>query len=57
MCSYKAEVRADESGEWYGNGLRFETPEQAASYAAGLASRWSLVTATRVVESTDPATE
>jgi hypothetical protein len=52
--SYKPEVVADSSGEWTGNALRFATEAEAEVYAADLASRWMLVTATRVVESDDP---
>lgn len=52
--SYKAEVIADSSGKWVGNGLRFATQEETQKYAYDLASRWSLVTDVRVVESTDP---
>jgi len=51
--SYKAEVIADSSGKFAGNGLRFATEAEAEAYAADLASRWLLVTDTRVVESDD----
>ncbi len=53
--SYAAEVIADRSGKFCGNGLRFATAEEAELYARDLASRWMLVTATRIVESDDPA--
>lgn len=56
MTSYKAEVIADSSGTWAGNALRFATEAEAEDYVAGLASRWTLVTATRVIESGDPVT-
>jgi hypothetical protein len=52
--SYKAEVIADGSGEWVGNGLRFATREAAKAYAIDLHSRWTAVREWRVVESTDP---
>jgi hypothetical protein len=52
--SYAAEVIADSSGKFCGNGLRFATEAEAESYVADLAWRWTLVTETRVVESADP---
>jgi hypothetical protein len=52
--SYAAEVIADSSGKWVGNGLRFATALEAAGYALNLADRWMMVTDTRVVESEDP---
>jgi hypothetical protein len=55
--SWAAEVIADDSGEWCGNGLRFEHYEDAAAWVADLASRWILVQQIRVVESDDPVTE
>ena len=54
--SYKPEVVADSSGEWSGNAMRFAAEAEAKVYVADLASRWMLVTATRVVESEDPVT-
>jgi hypothetical protein len=54
MTSWKAEVIADSSGKWFGNELRFATEEEAKQYAIDLASRWTLVTDWRVVESDDP---
>lgn len=57
MASFKAEVVADSSGEFVGNSLRFETRKLAEVYAQDLASRWTLVSDWRVVESTDPVTE
>ena len=51
--SYKAEVIADSSGEFYGNALRFATREEAQAYVADLYSRWTAVRETRVVESSD----
>lgn len=52
--SYAAEVIADSSGTWAGNGLRFATEAEAASYVRDLEWRWFAVKATRVVPSTDP---
>lgn len=56
MTSFKAEVIADDSGEFVGNALRFATREEAAIYGADLASRWTLVRERRVVESDDAVT-
>ena len=55
--SWKAEVIADSSGEWVGNGLRFATPKQARDYVWNLSLRWTAVRDTRVVGSDDPVTE
>lgn len=52
--SYAVEVIADRSGKFCGNGVRFATKEEAEISARDLASRWTLVTDWRVVESTDP---
>jgi hypothetical protein len=52
--SYKGEVIADNTGKFYSNGLRFETEKEAAWYVNDLASRWLLVTRTRVVQCDDP---
>jgi hypothetical protein len=54
--SWAAEVIADGSGKFAGNGLRFATKEEAETYVADLASRWTLVRETRVVPSTDEVT-
>jgi hypothetical protein len=40
--------------EWIGNTLRFATREEAHAYGVDLASRWFMVTAFRIVKSTDP---
>jgi hypothetical protein len=50
MIVYKVEVIADESGKWCGNGLRFNTNEQAITYAKNLAARWLAVREWRVIE-------
>jgi hypothetical protein len=52
--SYKAEVIADDSGKWVGNGLRFRTEAEAKRYAKDLMFRWTSVRETRVVPSEDP---
>jgi hypothetical protein len=55
--SYAAEVIADSSRKWCGNGLRFATKAEAESYVADLAMRWTSVRETRVVESSDPVNQ
>lgn len=55
--SYKAQMIADETGKWLDNGLRFASYHQADHWARRLASKWSAVTAYRVIESDDPVTE
>lgn len=52
--SYAAEVIADSSGKWCGNGLRFKTEAEAEEYVKNLSWRWTAVRDTRVVESTEP---
>lgn len=52
--SFKAEVIADNSGEWVSNALRFPTKEMAEAYARDLFSRWTAVKEWRVVKSKDP---
>lgn len=52
--TYKAEVIADSSGEWTGNGLVFATPEEAEAYVRDLQWRWTAVRETRVVEADQP---
>lgn len=47
---YKVEVVADNTGNWCGNGLTFDTREQAEEYARDLAWRWTAVRAWRVEE-------
>lgn len=47
---FKVEVIADASGEWISNGLRFDTEEQAKSYAEDLAWRWTAVRNWRVTQ-------
>jgi hypothetical protein len=55
--SWKAEVIADNSGKFCGNGLRFATKREAEAYARDLANRWTLVSEWRVVESDEPVNE
>ena len=55
--SYKAEVIADSSGTWCGNGLRFATEAEAQAYVKDLEWRWTSVRETRVVPCDDPVTE
>jgi hypothetical protein len=55
--SYKVDVIADDSGEWVGNALRFETKKEAEEYGRDLFSRWTLVREWRAVPSKDPVTE
>lgn len=52
--SYKPEVIADSTGQWYGNALRFATREEALDNVRDLEMRWFSVRDTRVVESDDP---
>lgn len=52
--SYAAEVIADNSGKWTGNGLRFATEQEAATYVWDLSCRWTSVQKTRVVSSDEP---
>lgn len=54
--SYKAEVIADNSGEWVSNALRFATNPEAEAYVADLKWRWTSVRSTRVVQCDDPVT-
>jgi hypothetical protein len=57
IMSWKAEVIADDSGEFCGNGLRFATKDEAQRYAIDLAYRWTSVREWRVVESGDAVNE
>jgi hypothetical protein len=52
--SWKAEVIADSTNTWSGNGLRFAAETEAAQYVADLSYRWTSVRDTRVVESEEP---
>jgi hypothetical protein len=52
--SWKIEVMVDDSGEWEGDPLRFETQREALAYARDLDLRWAAVRDKRVVKSEDP---
>jgi hypothetical protein len=54
--SWKVEVIVDDSGEWEGDLLRFETQQEALAYARDLEFRCSAVRDKRVVEDNDPVT-
>lgn len=54
--SFAAEVLADSGGNYAANSLRFATVEEAESYAADLAGRWTLVTDWRIAPTSDPVT-
>jgi hypothetical protein len=56
MASFKVQVKTDDSGVWYGNGLRFETRAEAEANAANLAARWLAVRDWRTVECDDAPT-
>lgn len=49
-AKYKVEVKADNSGTWAGNGLVFDTVEEAEVYAVDLYSRWTAVREMRVLD-------
>lgn len=51
--SYKAEVIADSSGKFCGNGLRFATEQEAWQYGNDLANRWTSVREVRATASDD----
>ena len=50
----KAEVQTDNTGNWYGNSLRFASHAEADAYASDLNWRWTSVRDFRAVESEDP---
>jgi hypothetical protein len=52
--SYAPQVIADNTGQWCGNALRFATKAEAEANVHDLMMRWTMVCATRVVESDDP---
>jgi hypothetical protein len=56
MC-WKVEVIVDDSGEWEGDPLRFETEQEALAYARNLEFRWSAVREKRIVKSQDTAND
>jgi hypothetical protein len=52
--SWKPEVMVAGETKWCGNGLAFETKEEAEANAKALMWRWTLVNETRAVESAEP---
>lgn len=52
--SFAPEVATDRTGQFYGNGLRFATQQEAEANVRDLYSRWTQVHDTRVVPSSDP---
>lgn len=52
--SWKPEYQTDNTGQWYGNALRFATEKEAMRNAACLFARWTAAREWRVVESSDP---
>jgi hypothetical protein len=52
--SWKPEVQTDNTGQWYGNGLRFATRIEAEAQVIDLMMRWFAVRETRVVETDEP---
>ncbi len=54
--SYKADVIADNSGQWCSNALRFETEREAKIYGDDLMMRWTMVRDLRVTQCDDPVT-
>lgn len=46
---FAVQVIADDSGEYTGNGLRFDTVKEALDYAEDLAWRWTLVQKYKIV--------
>jgi hypothetical protein len=52
--SWRPEVQADRTGQWYANALRFATKQEAEGNVAALKWNWTAVTETRVIECDDP---
>ena len=52
--SYRILVKADNSGKWASNALRFATEVEAERWVRDLASRWTLVLDAAVEHSEDP---
>ena len=48
--TYKVEVQADSTGTWAGNGLTFDTADEAKAYAIDLHGRWTAVRQWRVID-------
>ena len=47
---YKVQVQTGKNTAWSGNGLKFDTRDDAKKYAIDLMSRWLLVTNYRIVK-------
>jgi hypothetical protein len=54
--SWKPEVVADSTGNWYSNALRFATEDEAKASASELSMRWLAVREWRATECDDPVT-
>lgn len=52
--NFKAEVVADGTGDYVGNGLVFATEQEADAYAIDLHWRWTAVRAFRIVPTDAP---
>ena len=52
--SYAPEMQTDNTGQWYGNAVRFATEAEAQAWVLDRMMRWTAVRDTRVVESEDP---
>jgi len=52
--SYKVGVKTQGDSTWVWNQMRFETKEEAETYAKKLMSRWMAVQGWIIQESTDP---
>jgi hypothetical protein len=52
--SWKVELVVDDSGEWVGDPLRFDTEQEALAYARDLEFRCSAVRDKRLMKSEDP---
>jgi len=53
--NWKVELIVDDTDEWEGGSLRFDTEQEALAYARDLELRWSAVRDKRIVKSEDPA--
>ena len=52
--TFRVEVIADNSGKFCGNGMTFDTSEEARDYAVDLHWRWTAVKSWRVMERVMP---
>jgi hypothetical protein len=52
--SWRAEVVADGTRQWYSNNVRFATSKEAKEYAEDLKNRWLAVTELRIIKCPDP---